>query len=136
MTRPSALLITSDQQRYDTLGVTNPRIQTPALDRLCNKNTRFERAYCPSPARDHAIIENRHNPTTVHLRTYVDERYKLTVYRNADYGELFDMKDDRGELANLWNSGAHADIKSRLLHRFMRSELMREPTRMPRICGA
>lgn len=32
--KPNVLLITSDQQHYDTLGVTNPLIKTPALDRL------------------------------------------------------------------------------------------------------
>ena len=47
--RPNILLITSDQQHWDTLGVTNPRVQTPALDRLCAEGTRFERAYCNNP---------------------------------------------------------------------------------------
>jgi len=43
------LLITSDQQHYDTLGVTNPRIRTPHLDRLAAEGTRFDRAYCVNP---------------------------------------------------------------------------------------
>ncbi len=47
--RPNILLITSDQQHYDTLGVTNPHLRTPALDRLANEGTRFTRAYCPNP---------------------------------------------------------------------------------------
>ena len=47
--QPNTLLITSDQQHFSTLGVTNPRIQTPALDRLAREGTRFDRAYCPSP---------------------------------------------------------------------------------------
>ena len=46
---PNILLITSDQQHYDTLGVTNSRIKTPALDRLAAEGTRFTRAYCPNP---------------------------------------------------------------------------------------
>ena len=46
---PNILLITSDQQHYDTLGVTNSRIRTLALDRLCREGTRFDRAYCPNP---------------------------------------------------------------------------------------
>ena len=47
--KPNILLITSDQQHFSTLGVTNPRIKTPALDRLCREGTRFTRAYCPNP---------------------------------------------------------------------------------------
>ncbi|MCY3023702.1 MAG: sulfatase-like hydrolase/transferase, partial [Planctomycetota bacterium] len=43
------LLITSDQQHWNTLGVHNPRIKTPALDRLCAEGMRFDRAYCPNP---------------------------------------------------------------------------------------
>jgi uncharacterized sulfatase len=87
-------------------------------------------------ARDHVIVENRHEPTKVHLRTYIDERYKVTVYRDADAGELFDLAGDPGETRSLWSSGAHAELKSRLLHRFLQAELKREPTRMPRVWGA
>lgn len=49
MSKPNILLITSDQQHYDTLGVNNPRIRTPALDRLAKEGTLFERAYCNNP---------------------------------------------------------------------------------------
>ena len=45
--RPSILLITSDQQHWDTLGVTNPRIKTPALDRLAADSARLGREYSP-----------------------------------------------------------------------------------------
>jgi len=46
---PNILLITTDQQHWDTLGVTNPRIQTPALDRLAREGALFDRAYCSNP---------------------------------------------------------------------------------------
>ncbi len=86
--------------------------------------------------REHVIVENRHEPTKVHLRTYVDRRYKLTVYRDAECGELFDLEQDPGEVQNLWDDPAAAALKADLLHRFMQAELQREPTRMPRIWGA
>ena len=87
-------------------------------------------------ARDHVLIENRHNPTSVHLRTLVTERYKMTVYRDAEYGELFDLVQDPKELHNRWADPAYAEIKGRLLLRFVQAEIEREPTRMPRIAGA
>jgi uncharacterized sulfatase len=87
-------------------------------------------------ARDHVVVENRHNPTTVHLRTLVTDRYKLTVYRNADHGELFDLQADAQELHNAWDDPAYRDVKTRLLLAFMQAELQREPTRMPRVAGA
>ena len=49
MPPPNILLITSDQQHYSTLGATNPKIRTPALDRLAREGTRFDRAYCNNP---------------------------------------------------------------------------------------
>ena len=87
-------------------------------------------------ARDHVIIENRHNPTTVHLRTLVTDRYKLTVYRQANYGELFDLQDDPQELRNRWEDPAYRVVKAELLHKCVQAEMQREPTRMPRIAGA
>ena len=47
--RPNLLLITSDQQHWNTLGAANDEIQTPHLDRLAREGTTFTRAYCPNP---------------------------------------------------------------------------------------
>jgi len=88
------------------------------------------------PCRDHALCENRHTYSRVHLRTYVNERYKITVYRTGDDGELFDLAEDPGEINNLWHDPAAADLKRELLHQFMQATLAAEPTRMPRIWGA
>ena len=49
MSKLNILLITSDQQHWNTLGQTNPEIQTPALDKLAAGGTTFTRAYCPNP---------------------------------------------------------------------------------------
>jgi uncharacterized sulfatase len=86
--------------------------------------------------RDHVLVENRHQPTRVHLRTYVDRRYKLTVYRDQPYGELFDLEADPAEIDNRWDDPAAAALKSRLLHAFLNAELRREPMRMLRVSGA
>ena len=87
-------------------------------------------------ARRNLIVENRHQPTALHLRTYVDERYKMTVYRDQPYGELFDLRDDPGERCNLWDDPTKAALKCEVLHRFVNAEIQREPTRMARIAGA
>jgi arylsulfatase A-like enzyme len=46
---PNILLITSDQQRWNTIGALNPEIRTPHLDRLAQEGTLFTHAYCPNP---------------------------------------------------------------------------------------
>jgi arylsulfatase A-like enzyme len=87
-------------------------------------------------ARDHVLCEFHHEPTTVHLRTYIDERYKLTVYQDQSYGELFDLQDDPGETHNRWNDPDHAELKSDLLLRLIWADLARVPMPMPRIASA
>lgn len=87
-------------------------------------------------AREHVLVENRHQPSAVHLRTYVDERYKLTLYREQPWGELFDLRDDPGETTNLFDDPSAADLRMDLMHRFLQAEMAREPTRYQRIHGA
>jgi arylsulfatase A-like enzyme len=45
----NVLLITSDQQRWDTLGCINPRIRTPHLDALAARGILYDNAYTCNP---------------------------------------------------------------------------------------
>ncbi len=86
--------------------------------------------------RDHVIVENRHQPTTMNIRVYINERYKISVYCNRQYGELFDLKEDPGELKNLWDSPEHLELKKNLLLEFLHAEIANEPVLMPRVSPA
>ncbi len=86
--------------------------------------------------RDHVIVENHHQPTTLHLKTYVDARYKLTVYYNQSYGELFDLEADPGEVNNLWDDPGSQELKKDLLLKYVHAELGKEPMWMPRLSTA
>jgi uncharacterized sulfatase len=86
--------------------------------------------------RDHAIVEFHHQPTTVHLRTWVSERYKLTVYQKGNEGELFDLKNDPTEIHNLWSDPQFTELKAELLLKMISADLERIPMPMPRIFGA
>jgi uncharacterized sulfatase len=86
--------------------------------------------------REFALVENHHQPTTIHLRTYVDRRYKITVYWNRDYGEIFDLEKDPGEINNLWNAPEARELKADLTRRLLFAEIGKEPVPMPRIWGA
>jgi arylsulfatase A-like enzyme len=86
--------------------------------------------------RDNVIVEFRHQPTHVHLRTYIDDRYKLTVYCDRDYGEMFDLQTDPLERRNLWNDPKMAELRGELFRRWINAELRREPMRQPRIAHA
>jgi arylsulfatase A-like enzyme len=88
------------------------------------------------PVRTGSITENRHSLQNVHLRTYVNRRYKITVYRSMDDGELFDLEEDPGEIRNLWDQPACQQLKADLLAEFLRATMACEPTPMPRIAPA
>ncbi len=48
--RPNVLWITTDQQRFDTIGALGyPHMHTPNLDRIVDSGVGFSRAYCQSP---------------------------------------------------------------------------------------
>ncbi|MBH0084564.1 sulfatase [Salinibacterium sp. SWN167] len=87
-------------------------------------------------ARDHVLVENRHQPTRVHIRTYIDDRYKLTIYRDENYGEMFDLHSDPGETHNLFDEAEHSELRAELLGKFMNAELTREVSRYARIAVA
>jgi hypothetical protein len=78
--------------------------------------------------RDHVIVENRHQPTTIHVKTYVDPRYKLTVYWQRDYGELFDLEADPGEVRNRWDDPQYSALKAELTEKLLLAEMAREET--------
>lgn len=87
-------------------------------------------------ARDHVLVENRHQPSTLQLHTYIDDRHKLTVYRGETYGELFDLQEDPGERRNLWSEPAAQPLKLDLLRKLVAAEMTKEPRYMPRVSVA
>jgi arylsulfatase A-like enzyme len=87
-------------------------------------------------ARDEVIVEFRHQPTRLQLRTYIDERYKMTLYRDREFGELFDLQMDPDELNNLWDDPGSTSLKLALLLKFENAEMKREPMPYPRIAVA
>lgn len=85
------------------------------------------------PERDHVIVENRHDVDSVHLKTFVQQRYKLTVYCRESCGELYDLETDPGEIRNLWDAPEYSQIKQEMLHRFLQAEMAKEVVPMPRV---
>ncbi len=86
--------------------------------------------------RDNVIVENRHQPTTVFHKTYIDKRYKITIYYDKSYGELFDLESDPGETCNLWDNQEYIKLKQELLMKYIHAEMGKEPLWMPRVAGA
>ena len=86
--------------------------------------------------RRHVIVENQHQPTTMNMRTFVTPQHKMTIHYGRDYGELYDLTADPGEMVNLWDHEDAAALKSRLLLEFLYAEMEKAPLPMPRIAVA
>ncbi|HVX44590.1 MAG TPA: sulfatase-like hydrolase/transferase, partial [Mycobacteriales bacterium] len=63
---------------------------------------------------DHVIVENRHQPSAVHLRTLIEDRYKMTLYGGRPWGDLFDLQEDPGEVRNRFADPAYRGVRDEL----------------------
>lgn len=86
--------------------------------------------------RDHVIVEHHHEPTTIYMKAYIEEHWKMVVYMNQPYGELYDLEADPGEVKNLWDLPEFAAVKSELLLKFVHADMAKEPMPCPRLWGA
>lgn len=62
--------------------------------------------------------------------------YKLVVYRDADYGELYNMRDDPRQRVNLWDLPEHRELRADLLHRLTRADMQKRGVVPHRFCHA
>lgn len=81
--------------------------------------------------RDHVLIENRHEPDTVFLNTFVDGRFKITVYAGAVHGELWDLQQEPDEVENLWDDLEKSALKADLLLKLAQAQMTKDPAPMP-----
>ena len=45
------------------------------------------------------------------VRALLTDRYRLTIYRDQKWGELYDLADDPNETRNRWDDPNHAEVK-------------------------
>ena len=87
--------------------------------------------------RDGLIVEMRHQPTRLNVRSFVTDRYKLTLWKDhPDWGELFDLQDDPSEINNRFTDPDYQSVRANLMQRWLDYEMCREATTMPRVSGA
>ncbi|HWL54145.1 MAG TPA: sulfatase-like hydrolase/transferase [Chthoniobacteraceae bacterium] len=86
--------------------------------------------------REQVMVEFRHQPTAIHLKTLVEERYKITLHYNRPYGELYDLQEDPGEIHNLWDRPEAAPLREEMTRRLAFAMMGDEPLWMPRVAVA
>ena len=82
-----------------------------------------------SPTRDVLLIEEESQRAflgfsePIRARTLVTDRYRMTLYRGAEWGELYDLAADPHEEHNLWachrHAGVRTDLMTALAHKLM-----------------
>ena len=116
---------------------TRARPSTDPADLPRPANARTQVGFSKSDGeRDGLVVENRHEPTTVHCKTYLEDRYKLAVYCDPEYGELLDLEDDPGEHCNRWDDPSYRETKQRLIRDLLFAEMETEPLWTPRLAVA
>ena len=55
----------------------------------------------------------------VRVRTFCDAEWRMTLWEGLPFGELYNLRADPGEIANLWNDPAHAGMKAKLFERMV-----------------
>lgn len=84
--------------------------------------------------REHVLTENDHTIFgRLRLRTLATRRHKLTRYLDhPQWGELYDLEEDPGELVNRWDDPAHAPLRRELLAT-LDEEMNHETRELPRV---
>lgn len=77
--------------------------------------------------RSAVVIQNDDPWLGLKMRTLVTERFKLTCYPGHNFGELFDLQNDPGELRNLWARPEWQPLKNELLHQLMCEDTQAQP---------
>ncbi len=71
-----------------------------------------------TPLRDEALIEYNDSgcrlgfPEPARVRSVITRDWRYTVYKDCDWGELYNLKSDPDETENLWESSAFTSTKS------------------------
>ncbi len=76
-----------------------------------------------SAKRTFVINENRHEPHLMHMVSYIENDYKITVHEGRTYGELYDLKNDLEEHNDIWQDSEARNIKAELLYKFLVEEM-------------
>ncbi len=59
----------------------------------------------------------------IRVRTLIDGRYRLSLYANAEWGELYDRRDDPHEMVNLWDDAARRGARGAMVEKLAHSML-------------
>lgn len=78
--------------------------------------------------RQWSMVEFRPTEDNFMQKTFITDKYKLVVYHDKKYGELYDLKKDPEQYDNLWNNPDFQNIRIELLEKFIYAEMEKDGT--------
>ena len=57
------------------------------------------------------------------VHTIIHGQWRLSMYLGKCQNELFDLKNDPGEMTNLWDSADHAEVRAMLIEKLAEMEI-------------
>jgi len=115
---------TPDERRRSGSG--NPYRRGLEPDQWPGESLRRQIAGETDSIHDGVIVENDEDYLGLRIRTYITDRYKLTVYPGREYGELFDLKNDPDELHNRWDDPEYEGVKNQLYREMLEQYILEE----------
>lgn len=112
--------------------------QTCDIGTTILERARVERAYgmqgldVTNQHRKNAFIQYTHQKNMQglnippHIHTLRNDRYRLSVIEGVEWGELYDLEKDPGELSNVWHEAKYQEVKIRLLEDLIQAQLSSE----------
>ena len=91
----------------------------------------------PTTLREDLLIEYNDSMARIgfekpaRVRALISEKWRLTVYSDLDWGEIYNLNDDPFETNNLWASTEHSRIRAELTERLIH-HLIRQMDESPR----
>jgi arylsulfatase A-like enzyme len=109
-------------------------IEIPAFDQGVDQTAAWRDA--AARVRDWAMLEFRPDDGPFIQHTYIEDRWKLVVYHDRPYGELYDMHGDPEQMRNLWDDPEHAETRLALLQRYISAGMEKDGKLLPRTAFA
>ncbi|WP_165767946.1 sulfatase-like hydrolase/transferase [Virgibacillus indicus] len=87
---------------------------------------------CTKEKRSWTTVEFRPTESSFMQKTFITKQYKLVVYHNRAYGELYDLEKDPDQMNNLWKSKSMESVKYQLLQELITAEMEKDGVLRPR----
>ncbi len=71
---------------------------------------------------------NFHFKDPIKARSYLTDRWRMSLYKGSAFAELYDLETDPHEMRNLWDDPAHAGIRAEVMQQMLMAMIEHQET--------